>query len=124
VDGFDFIHRESVRFSELDVLGHVNNAAFATYFENARLAYLGERSFTGMILARLEIDFRSPVRLGEEVEIGVRTARVGTKSFDLDYELRAGGRLAAQGRSVLVAYDYERQESVPLSDDWKRRLAA
>ena len=48
-----------------------------------------------MILARTEIDFRSPVQIGEIVEIGVRPARIGTKSFELEYELRADGRVVA-----------------------------
>jgi acyl-CoA thioester hydrolase len=124
VDGFPFVHRETVRFNDLDGLGHVNNAVYATYFESARIAYLGERSFHGMILARLEIDFRSPAVFGQEIEIGTRPARVGTKSFALEQRLHADGRLAAESRSVLVSYDYENAVSRPLTDDQKRRLAA
>jgi acyl-CoA thioester hydrolase len=77
-----------------------------------------------MILARLEIDFRSPVELGEIVEIEVKPTRVGTKSFDLDYVLRAGDRVVAEAKTVLVAYDYERAQSIELPNDWKERLAA
>ena len=68
-----------------------------------------------MILARTEIDFRSPVQSGEVVEVGVRPSRLGTKSFELEYELRAGGRLVAEAKSVLVGYDYERAESTARS---------
>ena len=42
---------------------------------------------------------------------------------DLEHEIRCDGRVAAAGKSVLVGYDYDRGESIPLSDDWKRRLA-
>ena len=59
-----------------------------------------------MILARLEIDFRAPVELGETVEIAVTPTRVGTKSFDLEYVMRAADRVVAEAKSVLVAYDY------------------
>ncbi len=124
MDAFPFVHEENVRFSDLDGLGHVNNAVYATYFESARIAYLGAKSFEGMILARLEIDFRSPVRFGERVEIGTRPGRIGAKSFALEQELRAGGRVAAESRSVLVSYDYENAVSRPLTDDQKRSLAA
>jgi len=124
MEGFAHVHDEHVRFSDLDSLGHVNNALYATYFESARIAYLGSKSFHGMILARLEIDFRSPAVFGEAIEIGTRPARVGTKSFALAQELRADGRLAAESRSVLVSYDYENAVSRPLTDNQKRRLAA
>lgn len=124
MEGFDHVHREHVRFNDLDSLGHVNNAVYATYFESARLAFLGSRSFNGMILARLEIDFRSPAVFGEKIEIATRPAHVGTKSFALEQRLHAAGRLAAESRSVLVSYDYENAVSRPLTDDQKRRLAA
>jgi acyl-CoA thioesterase FadM len=50
--------------------------------------------------------------------------RVGTKSFELEYEVRSGGRLVAEAKSVLVGYDYARGESTPVPDRWKRRLTA
>ena len=77
-----------------------------------------------MILARLEIDFRSPVALGETVEISVTPTRVGTKSFDLEYVLRAGDRTVAEAKTVLVAYDYENAQSMEIPKEWKERLAA
>ena len=122
MEGFPFVHRERVRFNDLDGLAHVNNAVFATYLENARIAFLGLRSFESMILARLELDFRSPVELGEEVEIGVRPSRVGTKSFELEYELRVGGEVVAQAKSVQVAYDYARREAMPVPEEWREKL--
>ena len=121
-----FVHRETVRFRDLDAMGHMNNAVYATFIEQARLAFLTPNgaNVESMILARLEIDFRSPVELGETVEIAVTPARVGTKSFDLDYVLRAGERVVAQAKTVLVAYDYATGSSVELPDEWKERLAA
>jgi acyl-CoA thioester hydrolase len=127
VEGFDFVHRESVRFRDLDGMGHVNNAVFMTYMESARLAYfrslgLGRNPLESLILARAEVDFRSPVELGEQVEVGVRPGRIGTKSFDLEQVVRADGRLAAEGKFVLVAYDYATNGSRELPADWRERL--
>lgn len=127
MEGFPFVYRERVRFRDLDGMGHVNNAVFLTYMESARIAYLeelgsGPNPQQGLILARVEVDFRSPVALGEEIEVGVRTARIGTKSFELEYEVRAGGRLAAKGKSVLVGYDYERGASVEIPAEWRELL--
>ena len=126
----DFVHEEPVRFRDLDPMGHVNNAVFLTYIEQARVAFFAEAgAATGledmnMIVARVEIDFKAPVRLGQEVEISVRASRFGTKSFDLDYELRVDGDLVAEAKSVQVAYDYERREPVPLPADWREKLTA
>lgn len=127
MDGFDFVFRDEVRFRDLDGMGHVNNAVFLTYMESARLAFfqslgLGGNPLEGMILARAEVDFRSPVELGEPVEVGVRASRIGTKSFDLEQQVRADGRLAAEGRFVLVAYDYESNSSRELPEEWRTIL--
>jgi acyl-CoA thioester hydrolase len=126
----DFVHEERVRFRDLDPLGHVNNAVFLTYLEQARVAFFSEMgAATGledmnMIVARVEIDFKAPVRLGQEVDVSVRASRFGTKSFDLDYELRLEGELVAVAKSVQVAYDYNRREPVPVPAKWREKLAA
>ncbi len=125
-----FVHRERVRFRDLDALGHVNNAVFLTYIESARVAFLLDLGAAttledmSIIVARIEIDFRVPVGFGEEVEIAVRASRFGDKSFDLDYELRVGGQVVAEAKSVLVGYDYEKGETVTIPDEWRERLAA
>jgi len=121
-----YVHRETVRFRDLDSLAHMNNAVYATFLEQARIAFLSPKGadVENMILARLEIDFRSPVELGETVEIAVTPTRVGTKSFDLAYVMRAGDRVVAEAKTVLVAYDYAQSRSIEIPDEWKERLAA
>ena len=120
METFPFTHRERVRFRDVDSMGHANNAVYSTYLEEARIGVLGNLS--SFILARVEIDFRAELRMGEEIEVRTRCSRIGTKSFDLEHEIRAAGRLVAAARSVLVAYDYERGTSVPVPDDIRRRL--
>ena len=115
-----FVHRERVRFRDCDAMGHVNNAVFSTYLEEARIGVLG--GLTPFILARVEIDFRSQLRAGEEIEVATRCSRIGTKSFELEHQIRSDGRVIADARSVLVGYDYEREQSVPLSDEIRGRL--
>jgi acyl-CoA thioester hydrolase len=126
VTAFPFVHRETVRFRDLDALGHVNNAVYLTYLEQARVAFLAPRGaeISSMILARVEIDFRSQLELGETVEIALWPTRVGNKSFELGYELKAADRLIAEAKSVLVAYDYEREQSQPLPEEWRKLLAS
>jgi acyl-CoA thioester hydrolase len=77
-----------------------------------------------MILARVEIDFRAPLSAGDELEIGVRPSAVGTKSFELDYEVRSGSAVAAEAKTVIVSYDYESRRSVELPQTWREALAA
>jgi acyl-CoA thioester hydrolase len=126
MEGFDFVHREHVRFKDVDAMGHVNNAVYLTYIEEARIAFLRPLgpTYEHLILAHAEIDFRSPVRDGEEVEVGVRCTRLGSSSFDLAYELWAGGRLVAEAKSVQVSYDYEVSAPAPIPDAWREALAA
>jgi acyl-CoA thioester hydrolase len=96
-----------VRFRDLDALGHVNNAVYLTYFESARIAYwLHTTKRTGlgaldMILARAEIDFRSPLAYGESVEISVGATSLGRSSFVLEadmHERPPRGRIAQGAR--------------------------
>ena len=122
MEEFPYRHVERVRFNDCDPMGHVNNAAYSTYLEQARIGVLGR--LDPFILARVEIDFRAELRAGEEVEVRTRCARIGTKSFELEHVLSTDGRVVAEAKSVLVGYDYGAAKSVPLPDDLRRRLAA
>ncbi|HZO63162.1 MAG TPA: thioesterase family protein [Gaiellaceae bacterium] len=118
---FPWVRRERVRFRDCDSMGHVNNAVYSTFLEEARIEVLG--GLADFILARVEIDFRSELRVGEKIEVRTRCARIGTKSLDLEHEIHADGRLAAQAKSVLVGFDYALGRSVPLSDEVRARLS-
>jgi acyl-CoA thioester hydrolase len=122
VADFPWVRRERVRFRDCDAMGHVNNAVYSTFLEEARIDMLG--GLADFILARVEIDFRSELRAGEELEVRTRCSRMGTKSLELEHEIVADGRLAAQAKSVLVGYDYELGQSVPLAQEVKDRLSA
>ena len=76
--GFPHIHRDTVRFRDCDAMGHVNNAVYSTYLEEARIGVLG--ALHDFILARVEIDFRSELRNGEDVEVRTRCSRIATRS--------------------------------------------
>lgn len=118
-----------VRFRDCDAMGHVNNAVYLTYLEQARFAYwkaadigrlAGEVSY---IIARVEIDFRSPAVTGELLDVAVAITGLGRASFKMAYEIRGGGgRLVATAKSVQVAYDYAAGRTVPLPEAIKRRV--
>ena len=107
-------------------MGHVNNAVFLTYLEEARIAFLLPlgAEVSNMILARVEIDFRAPLRSGDKLEIGVRPTNVGSKSFELEYEVRSAEAVAAEAKTVIVSFDYESGQSVDVPQAWREALAA
>ena len=129
---FRFRHLETVRFRDLDAIGHVNNAVFLTYFESARIAYwlhTTRRQGLGaldMVLARAEVDYRSPLQYGESVEISVGCTSIGRSSFVLESDMheRGSARLVAESRKVLVSYDYSASRSRPLPDELRRLILA
>lgn len=131
----DFRHRTSlqVRFRDIDAFGHVNNAVFFSYVELARIRYLldvlqPDEPFDRLplILARVELDFRSPIQFGEEVVVTSRIERVGRTSFAMSHRMMAGPqqRLVGDVQSVLVTYDYDAAKPMPVPDDWRRRFGA
>ncbi len=127
-----FSHPIEVRFRDCDSLGHVNNAVYFSYLEQARLVYAQQQQFdraagdVGFILARAECDFRSQAVFGDllEVRLGVRS--VGRSSFTYEFEIvdAKEGRLVATARSVQVTYDYAAGRSVPLPAPLRSKLEA
>jgi acyl-CoA thioester hydrolase len=131
VEGYRFTHAQEVSFRDLDVFGHVNNAVYLTYVETARLRYLqdvlGLRSVDDLlvIVAKVHIDFRSRATLNEVLEVGARVSRIGTKSFDMEHEIRgADGRLVAEAQTTLVTFDYRGDSTMPVPDLWRERIEA
>jgi acyl-CoA thioester hydrolase len=131
MEGFRFVWSQEVTFRDLDAFGHVNNAVYLTYLENARVGYvrdvLGIEALEDLlvIVANVNIDFRTRASFGETLEIGARTSRIGTKSFDLEHEIRGGdGRLVAAAATTLVTFDYREDTTMPVPDLWRERIEA
>lgn len=129
-----------IRYRDIDMQQHVNNAVYFTYLETARVGYMqrvlgwnGDWLATGMILARAEMDYRMPLVLGDEAHVHVRVARLGGKSFDFAYAVTRQPTpaaptgvplLAATAHTVQVAYDYPSAKSVSIPADWRDRIIA
>ncbi len=128
---FRFKDKIHMRWSDLDELGHVNNAVYLTYFEQGRIFYLRESvqldwSEVGLILANVVINFREPLFIADEPYIYIRCVRLGTKSFELAYvivdEKPEQPRLIAEGTTVMVVYDYQQQASVTIPDTIREKF--
>jgi acyl-CoA thioester hydrolase len=129
---FTYTHPITVRYSDLDPQGHVNNAVYLTYLESARLGYYQKSGiwtpnsdkYTGLVVARVEIDYLAPILYGEAVQVGLRLARMGEKSLTFTFRIEAvaTGQPAARGISVMVAYDNTGGKSRPIPVEWREKL--
>jgi acyl-CoA thioester hydrolase len=126
---FRFSCSLKVRYADLDAQGHVNNATYFTYMEQARFEYMAALGLwrpgqdfmsVGTIVAEATCTYKRPILLGQTVDVAVRTARIGNKSATMEYRLTVDGAEAATGRSVQVAFDYVSGQSIPVPDDWRR----
>jgi acyl-CoA thioester hydrolase len=124
-----------VQFRDCDPLGHVNNAVYITYLEVARFAYCRDAlGFTrddatgsdSFIIARVECNFRSQAVFGDRLDVRIRVGEIGRSSFTFEYEIvhQADGRVVADGKSVQVAFDYNRQQKIPVPDTFRARVEA
>lgn len=120
----------STRWTDFDTAGHMTDAAYPVFFGNARGVFLTERvgAFDQWpcVLARVEIDYRSEVAYpAQSVVVRTRILGVGRSSVTFEQELvRTDGVLAANSRSVLVAWDTERRASRVIDDASRARLLA
>jgi acyl-CoA thioester hydrolase len=131
MDGFRSRSTQEVAFRDLDVFGHVNNAVYLTYIENARIRYLREvlgiESLEDLlvIVAKVHIDFVSRASLSETLEIGTRVSRIGTKSLEMEHEIQGpDGRVVARATTTLVTFDYRGDATMPVPDLWRERIEA
>ena len=122
-----------VRFSDLDMAGHVHNAVYLSYFEQGRIDFFKDIAGPnwnwkkkGVVLGRNEIDYIEIIKLRDEVYVNTRCEHVGNKSFTLSYEIfkikDGKSVLCTKGRTILVCMDFETDKSVPLFEEWKELL--
>lgn len=120
-----------IRYGDMDTLGHVNNAKYLTYLEQSRISYIRDRglwngslSAQGLIIARIEIDYRAPISMEDgQTVVWTRVSRIGNKSFDMAQLVlveRAGKVItAAEANTVIVVYDYTAAVTTPIPDTWR-----
>lgn len=130
MDGYRLVVEVPVRFSDMDAMGHVNNATYLTYLEAARVEYL-DRVFGvvdpkeyGVIIARVEIDYKSPASNRETILVGCRVESLGGSSIKMDYRLeeKSTGRLVALAKTVTVAYDYAAGRPTRIREEWRAKM--
>lgn len=125
----------AIRYGDMDTLGHVNNAIYLTYVEQARIAYVREMNLweggatdLGLIVAKITIDYKAALTLADGVvNVWTRCSRLGNRSFDMQHRLLTGQEtptLAAEVEVVVVAFDYVANQTVVLPDEWRQTITA
>jgi len=123
------VYQCRVRFSDVDIYGHVNNVKYFEYYQEARLAFmsaLGRGEDLGsfsVVVARLDVDYKRPILFRTDpyaVESWV--SRVGKSSFGLAAEIKDGDTVLSRAQAVMVTFDLETQAARPLTDPERKRL--
>lgn len=124
----------TVRFSDTDAMGHVNNSRYFSYMEEGRVAYFKALfpdkkvsdafSLFPFILADIQCSFKSPAFCGEILVVSLGVTEMRNSSFVMEYTIHeeASQRLVATGKSVLVMYDYQTQKSCPIPDEFRKKI--
>ena len=114
-----------VRWGDLDAFMHVNNAAYLTYIQEARVdftVYSRQRSnlqpvLIEMVVAHADIDYINPIYdAGIEIDIAVWVSKIGTSSFVLQYELSKNGEIYAKAKTVQVTVSMNTKTSRPVNE--------
>lgn len=123
------------RFVDVDIMGHVNNACYLSYFEQARVAYykklgaldlrkMDKNSKTGFIVSEIGIKYHAPAFFDEVLTVATRIAEMRTKAFRMDYEIQGkkDRRLIATGYSVQVMYNYRKGKTFEIPPAIRKKI--
>jgi acyl-CoA thioester hydrolase len=118
---FPLVIVQPVQWGEQDSLGHVNHVTYFRWYESARIAYflriglmdMHKHERIGPIIASVTNDYRRQVNYPDTVHIGVKVARIGRSSLDMEHKIfsQNEGTLAAEGKSTLIVFDYQTSKS-------------
>lgn len=127
MDTFGYTTEVETRYRDFDTMGHVNNAVYATFLEQARLRYF--RDVVGVspdeisgVVAHLEIDYRRSITPEDEVTVAMRVSKLGESSITMEHEIRAGDDVAATAEVVQVAIDPDTGEPTTIFSELRDRI--
>jgi acyl-CoA thioester hydrolase len=107
-------NKQYVRWGDLDAFGHVNNATYLVYAQEARYAW---SKMIEMVVARAEVDFIAPIYTGDiYIDVEIWVDKIGTSSFGVTYEMKNGDELLARVKTVQVTVSMKTKKSRPLTD--------
>ncbi|WP_330927175.1 thioesterase family protein [Candidatus Sororendozoicomonas aggregata] len=108
------------RFCDTDALGHINHAVVLNWFEQARepvfrlfVPDMNPRHWN-LIIARIEVDYKAQIYFGDDIELSTYVQKMGTSSMTIVHEVRQKETLCARGRAVMIHFDYEKKQPLPI----------
>ena len=123
-----------IRFNDIDIAAHVNNAVYQNYFDLAKTFFFDEIfgdiidwKIKGLVLAHIEIDYYEPTYLGEDIIVESSITKLGKKSLDIVQIVRQKGSkgekgIKCVGRSIMVGYHYREAYSFELPIEWIEKI--
>jgi acyl-CoA thioester hydrolase len=126
-----FVYTLTPRFNDMDIYNHVNNAVYLSYFEEARIAFMTAIGLRGLytrqrstILAHASLDYKSPAKFGDTLDIEVTTGEIRNSSYELQYRVtrRPDTALIAAGKTVQVCFNFELNAPTRLPEEWRALL--
>ena len=125
---YPHVERVTIRFADLDTLGHVNNIAFNAYVEQARVMFW--RPFLARhgndridtIVVRVAVDYFAELSFPGAVDVGARVSRIGTKSLVLQSPVFQGDKCHALGESVIALFDKVERKTVAPPPEFRAAL--
>lgn len=129
-DSFQFWTAVSIRFSDQDPLGHINNVAYAAYIEAARTMFLGgllnskKHPAIDFLLASVKIDYIKEAHYPGIIDVGAHLVRIGKKSITTGYGVFSGDQCIATSESTNVFFDTKSHRTVTVPDDVRAALFA
>jgi acyl-CoA thioester hydrolase len=121
-----------VRFSDVDMMGHVSNTVYQNYFDSGKIAYfdevIPELEFKDVTLvgASVKIDYIKPIFMRTRVLVETRVAMLGHKSITMEHQLveEQSGEILSTCTAVLVCFSLRQQMSVLVPESWKSKILA
>jgi acyl-CoA thioester hydrolase len=118
------------RFSDVDSFMHVNNIWQQSYFDMGKTDfYTKVLGITGVfdklriITASTHTDYFGQVRLMDDIVVTTDVSRLGNKSMTLHQRIMLGDKCLTESSSVMVAFDFETQQTVPMPQEWRDKLS-
>ena len=121
-ESFSIFEVEKLRFSDTDMIGHVNNVAYAALLESGRTAFSHAHLFPHIlrgvlgVMVRVEIDYRRELHWPGKVDVGTRIVAIGRSSYAMGQGVFIGETCFATGRTTLVLIDRQTRRSTALPE--------
>lgn len=126
-------HNIQVRFADIDAMGHVNNAVYLSYFEQARIKYFSDLGGSwdwksqGILLAKNTVEYRIPILLTDHVLIKTKCINIGGKSLTFSYQVQKivndQAITCSTGESVLVCFDSIKGKTIDVPQAWRELIS-